>query len=114
MIIFFFLARNTAEILPMISSNLASFPVLLENITWIRNFSLADGQLVGQSHMSHRVGLENLKTVGHLMSVFLTSVSYPISQISFMNGFPQSGVPPYDCKLFRAIFFSFQVSSTLS
>ena len=59
----------------MISSNLASFPVLLENITWIRNFSLADGQLVGQSHMSHRVGLENLKTVGHLMSVFVTSVS---------------------------------------
>ena len=33
----------------MISSNLASFPTLLENITWIRNFSLADGQLVGQS-----------------------------------------------------------------
>ena len=59
----------------MISSNLASFPVLLEHITWIRNFSLADGQLVGQSHMSHRVGLENLKTVGHLMSVFVTSVS---------------------------------------
>lgn len=63
--------------------------------------------------MSHRVGLENLlKTVGHLMSLFVTSVSYPISQISFMNGFPQSGVPPYDCKLFRDIFFSFQVSST--
>ncbi|CAH3143610.1 unnamed protein product [Porites lobata] len=39
--------KNTAEILPMISSNLASFPVLLENITWIRNFSLADGQLLG-------------------------------------------------------------------
>ena len=36
----------------MISSNLASFPVLLENITWIRNFSLADGQLVGQSRVS--------------------------------------------------------------
>ena len=98
----------------MISSNLASFPVLLENITWIRNFSLADGQLVGQSHMSHRVGLENLKTVGHLMSVFVTSVSYPIPQISFMNGFPQSGVPPYDCKLFRAIFFSFQVSQDVT
>jgi len=38
--------KNTAEILPMISSDLASFPTVLENIAWIRNFSLADGQLV--------------------------------------------------------------------
>ena len=30
----------------MIASNLASFPTLLENIAWIRKFSLADGQLV--------------------------------------------------------------------
>ena len=30
----------------MISSDLASFPTVLENIAWIRNFSLADGQLV--------------------------------------------------------------------
>ena len=68
----------------MISSNLASFPVLLENITWIRNFSLADGQLVGQSHMSHRVGLENLvKTVRHLFLYLLRlfpipSLKYPL------------------------------------
>ena len=40
------LNRNTAEVFPMIASNLASFPTLLENIAWIRNFSLADGQLV--------------------------------------------------------------------
>lgn len=39
--------RNTAEVFPMIASNLASFPTLLENIAWIRNFSLADGQLLG-------------------------------------------------------------------
>ncbi|KAJ7325667.1 hypothetical protein OS493_029091 [Desmophyllum pertusum] len=38
--------KNTAEVLPMISSDLASFPTLLENIAWIRNFSLADGQLM--------------------------------------------------------------------
>jgi len=38
--------KNTAEILPMISSDLASFPTVLENIAWIRNFSLADGQLL--------------------------------------------------------------------
>lgn len=39
--------KNTAEVFPMIASNLASFPTLLENIAWIRNFSLADGQLLG-------------------------------------------------------------------
>lgn len=39
--------KNTAEIFPMISSNLAGFPKLLENMTWIRNFPMADGQLVG-------------------------------------------------------------------
>ena len=43
----FLRARNTAEVLPMISSNLASFPTLLENIAWIRSVSLADGELVG-------------------------------------------------------------------
>ncbi|XP_068673433.1 uncharacterized protein [Montipora foliosa] len=37
--------KNTAEVFPMIASNLASFPTLLENIAWIRKFSLADGQL---------------------------------------------------------------------
>lgn len=31
----------------MIASNLANFPTLLENMMWIKNFSLADGQLVG-------------------------------------------------------------------
>lgn len=39
--------KNTAEVFPMIASNLASFPTLLENIAWIRKFSLADGQLLG-------------------------------------------------------------------
>lgn len=39
--------KNTAEVLPMISSNLASFPTLLENIAWIRSISLADGELLG-------------------------------------------------------------------
>lgn len=39
--------KNTAEVLPMISSNLASFPTLLENIAWIRSVSLADGELLG-------------------------------------------------------------------
>jgi len=38
--------KNTVEVLPMISSDLASFPTVLENIAWIRNFSLADGQLL--------------------------------------------------------------------
>lgn len=38
--------KNAAEVLPMISSDLASFPTVLENIAWIRNFSLADGQLL--------------------------------------------------------------------
>ena len=42
------LSRDTAEVLPMISSDLASFPTVLENIAWIRNFSLIDGQLVGE------------------------------------------------------------------
>jgi len=42
------LSRNTAEVLPMISSDLASFPTVLENIAWIRNFSLVDGKLVGE------------------------------------------------------------------
>lgn len=43
---FILFSRNTAEVLPMISSDLASFPTVLENIAWIRNFSLTDGQLV--------------------------------------------------------------------
>lgn len=38
--------KSTAEVLPMIASNLANFPTLLENMTWIKNFSLADGQLL--------------------------------------------------------------------
>lgn len=38
--------KNTAEVLPMIASNLANFPTLLENMMWIKNFSLADGQLL--------------------------------------------------------------------
>lgn len=38
--------KNAAEVLPMISSDLASFPTVLENIAWIRNFSLANGQLL--------------------------------------------------------------------
>lgn len=45
-LILFVFNRNTAEIFPMISSNLADFPKLLENMTWIRNFPMADGQLV--------------------------------------------------------------------
>ena len=45
-LILFVFNRNTAEIFPMISSNLAGFPKLLENMTWIRNFPMADGQLV--------------------------------------------------------------------
>lgn len=38
--------KSAADVLPMISLDLASFPTLLENIAWIRNFSLADGQML--------------------------------------------------------------------
>lgn len=60
----------------MISSNLASFPVLLENITWIRNFSLADGQLVGQSRVSQS-GFGKLIKDSWALNVFICYFRFP-------------------------------------
>lgn len=43
----------------MIASNLANFPTLLESMMWIKNFSLADGQLVGTifCHLNSTFGI---------------------------------------------------------